>query len=188
MTALDLDIVRASRPSDYDLDVIVGGEWVASAKNFHHADEAGHEIWYRTVLDQPPADPHRARAEKLAQSLTAAGAPSHVVSGDGGRSFVQRSGDTDPPAIGEGPGENNPPPNNRATPLARTAIDMAIEQTMARNRICATCRGPHITWRCTQIHSILFAPSTCMGCGDVLDWTGPGLCQACREWSEPIAA
>lgn len=56
MTALDLDIVRVSRPGcDYDLDVKVGGEWVASAKNFHHADEAAHEIWYRTVLDQPLA-------------------------------------------------------------------------------------------------------------------------------------
>jgi hypothetical protein len=54
MTALDLDITRTSRPwTDYDLDVMVGGEWVASAKNNHAADDTAHEVWYRSVLDQP---------------------------------------------------------------------------------------------------------------------------------------
>jgi hypothetical protein len=152
MTALDLDIITTRRSSDYDLDVIVDGQWVASAKNNHAADEVGCAVWHRSLLDQPLAG--------------------------------------DPPGdnpLGDTEGDEEDP-GEWQTRLARTRLDMQIEATVQRNRICTNCQGPHITWQCPSIRVILFAPPRCRGCGDPLDWSGPGLCQVCREWAEPIAA
>ena len=57
MTLLDLDITRVSRPgSDYDFDVFVSGEWIASAKNNHGADEAAHEVTATAVAGEQLAD------------------------------------------------------------------------------------------------------------------------------------
>lgn len=53
-SAFDLDIFRLSRPwSDYDLDVYIGDEWIASAKNNYAADEVAHESWHRALLTEP---------------------------------------------------------------------------------------------------------------------------------------
>jgi len=55
-TLIEPDIIRVNRPSDYDFDVTMNGEWIASAKNYHNADDVATEVWYRAVLDQPLAD------------------------------------------------------------------------------------------------------------------------------------
>lgn len=238
MTSLiDLDIVRVSRPGcDYDLDVMVGGAWVASAKNNHAADDTATEVWYRAVLDQPVADvnwnsaPLNAAQQKTAKCSQdqPCDNPNHNHTGyrmlrcclpnplariqaelarledeQCDQDFAQPRADNDTL-----PGEDCPKYScsTEATVYAQrthtqpslcyahafphhavSLQSIAIESTLQRNRICANCQGDHITWQCPQIHAILFGPPRCPHCGDVLDWSGPGLCQSCREWNEPGA-
>lgn len=152
---MDLDIVRVSRPGcDYDLDVMVGGEWVASAKNFHSADDTATETWYRAVLDQPVvcAEP---------DNLCDVHNPCLVHADAAARYLAEHTaGDdvpTDNPDIDNEPGDLGPSPLRQ--PRAATLTSIAIESTLQRNRICANCQGAHITWRCPEIARRLFAPA-----------------------------
>lgn len=91
----------------------------------------------------------------------------------------------DPPGenpLGDSEGDPTPPDRPRAV----TLTSIAIESTLQRNRICANCQGPHITWQCPQIAIVLFAPPKCPHCGDPTDRDGE-TCRACRQWDRPAA-
>ena len=89
-----------------------------------------------------------------------------------------------PPAIGDGPGEDNPPPDNRF-PICRAChtgiypassmqpafciecvnamlhgLDnrFAATQVAQRNRLCPNCQGAHFGWQCPEVARALFAP------------------------------
>lgn len=90
---------------------------------------------------------------------------------------------TDNPDIDSTPGTYGP-----EQARAYTLIGGQIEQTMQRNRLCLNCGGAHYGWQCPQVRDLVLAECTdvCLSCGDQLDWAGPGICGACREYESPV--
>jgi hypothetical protein len=125
MTAFDLDIVRVSRPhADYDLDVFVGGLWVASAKNYHNADETAHEVWYRNVLDQPVV---MVNWNSVDDEAPGDDCPDHGPYAD----------DECPKCATVARAKLRP------LPTAVTRQSIQFESALQRNRQCAHCGGAH---------------------------------------------
>lgn len=137
------------------------------------------QAWWQTGACV--VDPHLAAAEQLAQGLAnVTRVPTYVVSGGGSRYFVQCEQDldvyggresivatcvpvvSDPPSDplpDPGPGGPGVPGDER--PRARTQLDIQIEQTMRRNRLCPNCAGAHWGWQCPSIRKELLRDDTC---------------------------
>lgn len=188
MTTFEPDIFRVSRPwSDYDLDVFVGGEWVASAKNNHHADEAALESWRRTtssqlvIADVPAGNTDRDGSELSsfqtllrASVMTGHQEPNACATCDGeGRIPADGSGDqaggwaeTCPDCEGKGM-RVSPPIDPLPDDFPGTDDENGTPQPRAytlqsiaieaRIKRCVNCDGAHFTWQCPEIHAALAA-------------------------------
>jgi hypothetical protein len=48
---MTLEITPMRRTSEYSFDIRLNGLWVASAKNYHHADLLATELWRTRIID-----------------------------------------------------------------------------------------------------------------------------------------
>jgi hypothetical protein len=61
-----------------------------------------------------------------------------------------------PPAIGDGPGEDNPPPDTKEHRLSVNRVVLNVVKAL--HIPCRFCKGDHLTQHCAKVRALLFAP------------------------------